>query len=993
MTVYYRVLLLSQFCAIFLLFLSAIAWSADAAQYRSEPEDRSGVLMTQNALGAPGTAGIRFSEIGTEDLLISADSVLLQGSHANEFQVLTPLPIRIADGGAPRTLVVRCNAAGDGLRTAVLRLITNDPQTPKLLYPLGCVNKYVATAEFASFPSPNSEIKFAQAAPGQTRRASLTLLNQGVLTTASGQLEISNINLSGTHQAEFSLQLLDSTANTSTLNTTSLRPVQNFALLGTQSRQLVISCTPSEVGERVARLNLQTSDPKHSSVSYPLSCPSDQAFPPSDILLSNAQVRAGESAGTLIGTLSTLDENPDDTHTYALSADSSPLFNLVDANLVLAQTAVPSAAPYLIRVLSTDSAGHTLEKEFAIQVLANAQFDAVAFSETQGLVVDTLDSPEPFRLTGILQPQPEHVGLNAQIAVIYTYTAPNGSVIRLAPIDLGERLLFSNTQIALYQGKLLFLPGLIEVELSYTLDDGSTYQGLAKVLNVRPNRAPQRIIFDTQIIPENSPPGTLVSRLETLDADQGDHFIYAIIDNPGEPLGYFEIIGNELRLANSFPLNFEDTPEVNLTLRSIDASGAFVDQSIRLDITNEIEAQFFGELRSAGTLLPNSVDKVPTVRGDYPLTLTARILPEPSHIGKNAEIYYHINYVDVFAEEDTPPLEGVLDSNATLTELLDYPLFEQMLTELSGTAQVSVGYRLLDGSDFAASGIIAAFTLEAKTALQKDWETLPQPTCHSEYQLPAMLDLSQVPDNFNGTALLAQFNAIPAVSQAGLNVQQDAPNNTLFVELNGQRLAWWPLLVRRDNHAPNANATLNARQTLKLVTDEQLEIIAQPAVHDLCALQTALSQQGFNALQIHNNGNIHAASDDGNGLISMRADVFLSNAETSTTGFFMRESSALLILTDETGELKQQAFYASVAWPEQLAAHVSGLKFNDWQRLSFNWASDRYVGIPALEIQREANSQTDFYIETIGDLNADGADDFAVQYNNGERQVFYGVND
>jgi len=974
----------------------------NVADYKSQPTERRGVFITTNGLGKPGTAGIEFFELGTKDLMLdkpfSLSGNLLEGPHANEFKVLTPLPLVIADGKASQTLVVQCNPTLEGLRTATLKLDTNIPNTPKLFYPLGCIGNYTADPEFTSFPETDTDIEFTQTRPGKPTRAWLTLLNQGESTKSPLPLsvvKVSNAKVTGAHATEFALHLLDSRATLLTYNETQLLPIQDFDLVGESlPRQLAITCTPNDVGERTATLNLETSDPNYSAVNYQLSCPSSEDVPPSDIILSNMVIKEAEVEGTLVGVLETLDENTNDTHTYALLDDSNGLVRLSGNNVVLAQTAIFSSKPYSIKIRSMDSTGSTLEKIFNIRVQSNVKFDAKVFSETRGILVDAVNTSELFTLTGIIEPSPVHENLNAQLEVVYTYTDPSNTSITLPPINLGRQALPNPStpiEVQLYKGNLLFLPGTINVELSYILDSGEKRSGLAKSLIIAQNSAPTDIELSAQQVAENSPVGSLVGTLETIDDDQGDTFIYALVDNPGTPFGYFEIVGDELRIANSFPVNFEDTPSLTLTLRSIDAAGKFVDKAFTLEVTNEIEAQFFGELRSAGTLLPNSPDTVPTVQGDRPLTLTTRILPEPSHIGKAAEIYYAFNFVNVFVENTLPPLDGVLESNVILTERMDYTVFDSILTELSGTAQIQVGYRLLDGS-FDGNDIIAAFNIKAKTSLQQSWNTLSHPLCNGDYTLPNMLDLSTLPVDFTGSVLLEQINAIPTISEANLVVQQDALNNTLFVEAGGLRMAWWPLLLRQDHNVLDASIAISPRQILKLVTSEQLEIIAQPAVHHLCALQTALSENTFRDLQVSDNGNIHATIDDEN-FISMRADVLLLDTEQVEAGFSrLADSLALLVLLDTDGTLKQQLFYASPAWPEQLAANVTNLVFTSPQQLSFDFDGVRYTGIPALQVKRATFDEDTFLqIETQGDENADGVDDFEVLYNNGDKQLFYGI--
>ena len=100
--------------------------------------------------------------------------------------------------------------------------------------------------------------------------------------------------------------------------------------------------------------------------------------PPRNILLSNAEVAALAPAGTKVGTLTTDDRNPGNTHTYALVTNPGGTFALAGGTLSLATAAGPAGTTYTVRIRSTDNGGLSLDKDFVITAVAAQPPTAIA---------------------------------------------------------------------------------------------------------------------------------------------------------------------------------------------------------------------------------------------------------------------------------------------------------------------------------------------------------------------------------------------------------------------------------------------------------------------------------------------------------------------------------------------------------------------------------------------------------------------------------------
>ena len=101
--------------------------------------------------------------------------------------------------------------------------------------------------------------------------------------------------------------------------------------------------------------------------------------PPTDIQLSNNAVLEGQPIGTVVGTLTTSDPDPDDTFTYSLvsgaGGEDNGAFNISGDQLRTAAVFDYQVKnSYAVRIRSTDQGGLFFEKAFTISV--QQQMDA-----------------------------------------------------------------------------------------------------------------------------------------------------------------------------------------------------------------------------------------------------------------------------------------------------------------------------------------------------------------------------------------------------------------------------------------------------------------------------------------------------------------------------------------------------------------------------------------------------------------------------------------
>lgn len=186
--------------------------------------------------------------------------------------------------------------------------------------------------------------------PGGEFSVTLTLLSEGV-----GPLTGIQALLLGPDAAEFTLN-----------------PPAAGTLAPQQSTTVRVNFTPSSPGTKSVTLRILSNDESNSPFDVQITAVSNAR--PTDIISSFNGIEENRPPGTLIGTLQTIDPNPDDSHTLAidgvLPASGAGNF-ILDGNEV--RTTGPldyeTQNGYLLYIRATDLAGAFVTKELPIRVI------------------------------------------------------------------------------------------------------------------------------------------------------------------------------------------------------------------------------------------------------------------------------------------------------------------------------------------------------------------------------------------------------------------------------------------------------------------------------------------------------------------------------------------------------------------------------------------------------------------------------------------------
>ncbi len=254
------------------------------------------------------------------------------------------------------------------------------------------------------------------------------------------------------------------------------------------------------------------------------------------------------------------------------------------------------------------------------------------------------------------------------------------------------------------------------------------------------------------------------------------------------------------------------------------------------------------------------------------------------------------------------------------------------------------------------------------------------------------------------TAVLEQINALPVFKNSDLSSYQDAQQGYLVLEQGPLRLSVQPIVARFSNQALNDlnNALQLGTQQETLLRLPQsdgtvLDVFAQPAVQDICALQQQLASLGYAQIQVQNDGNLRIISREKDApWLSLRPDWMGTQIAPdmpegvmfSGTLFDNGYPSIALTFTDEQGQKRRQFFYTAPADLEAIQSAVQDLSIPSFAAWSFTWQGQAYQGVWHQQV-RSGEAGGEFKIQVAADINGDGVEDYRVSYPNGEQQFFF----
>ena len=269
------------------------------------------------------------------------------------------------------------------------------------------------------------------------------------------------------------------------------------------------------------------------------------------------------------------DPEPGDTFTYAITNDPSGFFQIVGDEIQVAPGAnidYEADQSHDVTVEVTDASGNTYSEVISLSV--NNLWDegptdilfgggAVDENAAPGTTVATLST------------------VDADIGDIHTYAITNdpsgffeiiGNEVRVAP---GANIDFETDSSH-------------DITVEVTDAGGNTYsEVITLTVNDLIDETPTDITLTGGSVDENAASGTVVAILSTVDADAGDSHTYAITNDPS---GFFEIVGNEVRVRPGALINFEAAASHDITIETTDAGGNAYSEVVTINVSDINEA-------------------------------------------------------------------------------------------------------------------------------------------------------------------------------------------------------------------------------------------------------------------------------------------------------------------------------------------------------------------------------------------------------------------
>jgi hypothetical protein len=392
----------------------------------------------------------------------------------------------------------------------------------------------------------------------------------------------------------------------------------------------------------------------------------DRNDAPTAILASASSINRDAPSRSAVASLSTLDEDSGDRHSYSLvsgpGSDDNGLFTILGDKLRLA-SALPSNPKqrYSVRVRSTDSAGASVEQ--VLELKSNEQPESIttstlAFSETISLetpvlTFSTIDSDKDDHFT-------------------YSLTAGIGGKDNDKFQIVGNQLLLK--EVADYETQSTY-----SIRVRSTDSGGLSIVQRFELIVQDVNEGPTAITLSKTSFDENSPIGTLVGEFTAQDPESAGPITFSFVSGPGsQDNSRFSIQGNQL--ISSSAVDYEAKREYSIRIKAVDTDGSSNQTVFAIAVNNLAEVVQTAET----TTLPNKADTL-ILLGELDLDGTGNVA-DNQLIGNNAN-----NVLTGGAGRDL--LTGLLG-----IDTFAYPvLTDSLLAAHDHITDLAIGFDQLDG--------------------------------------------------------------------------------------------------------------------------------------------------------------------------------------------------------------------------------------------------------------------------------------------------------
>lgn len=322
-------------------------------------------------------------------------------------------------------------------------------------------------------------------------------------------------------------------------------------------------------------VQVKASDPDGTSVSKTFTITVvKNAQAPTGLALSGDSVAENAALGTVIGTLSTTDPNPTDTHRYAVVAGvgDASAFSVEGDELVTAQLFDHETAPTRsVRIRTTDDDNTSFEKTFTITV------------------TDVNEAPSNLVLSADVAPS----GVVDAVVGTASATDVEGDVLSyhlVGGADRADFVINAATGVLRTNGALDRADGATrQLRIEARDPDGLTVAADFTITVVLVPMAPTDITLSPDSVAENAPTETVIGNVVVSDPNIADtHDLTLVPGNGDGDNSSFGFTGDRLVTGRSF--DHEATGTLRLRVRATDQTGLWVERALTVTVTDVDEA-------------------------------------------------------------------------------------------------------------------------------------------------------------------------------------------------------------------------------------------------------------------------------------------------------------------------------------------------------------------------------------------------------------------
>lgn len=460
---------------------------------------------------------------------------------------------------------------------------------------------------------------------------------------------------------------------------------QNFTIL---DNELFIRGAPDfETDQRSYTIHITSSADAPSVHSFPKEFTfllTDVNEAPTDITLSNDSIDENNIIGTIIGELSTTDEDEGvdiDEHSYELIAGSS--FFSIERNILKAAVSFDYEVRtiYHISIRSKDSGMLPVTRNFDI-IIGDNPLDNHSPTDINLARRVISENDDPNIMAGILSATDRNPGDTL------TFTLNNHQdAFSIEGDTLWTDISFDHEAKRAYH-----------VSITATDQQGGNVTEHFYIHIINSNDPPTDIKLDSSRIFENNQRGDLIGTLSTKDQDEGENHIYSLTNNAG---GRFRIVDERLEANRSF--NYEEQKWYSISILTTDGFLSYEKQFVVRIMDSNDAPTSIGLLNASireGNNFGDLVGIPYTTDEDYDDNHTYSLISNPGRkfYIKNNQLL--ANAVFDFEEEDTYDISirsedgngGSVDQDLTITIISDIDRIGPTLTNftpLTGTKGIN----------------------------------------------------------------------------------------------------------------------------------------------------------------------------------------------------------------------------------------------------------------------------------------------------------------